>query len=545
MGERLCIKVLGGFDVRWPNGRPLTFATRKARALLAYLALSPYQPRAREQLAGLLWERSAEEQARASLRQTLTALRKSLSDDSAHVIVADADSVQLDADGVWVDALEMESLAAESSPENLQRVADLYEGELLQGFSLREEAFEEWLGSERRRVREIARDALTELLEHYETSGEARAGRRIAEQLLTLDPLQESAHRALMRLHAAEGRHGAALKQYGECVRIMSHELGVDPEAATTALYREILQHRSGEDATQALSTQRGESESSAESHEQHIHFCTTSDGVRIGYATSGEGLPLVKTANWLSHLEYDWESPVWRPWLEALSEHHTLVRYDERGCGLSDWNVTDFTLDAWVSDLEAVVEAAGLDRFPLVGISQGGPVAITYAVRHPEKVSHLVLYGTYARGMQKRGLSERELEESEALGKLIELGWGQDNPAFRQVFATLFCPEGTQEQHRWFNDLQRVSTSPHNAASIFRGFGDIDVTDITPRVEAPTLVLHATGDARIPFDEGRSVSALIPDSRFVSLESSNHILLDREPAWSIFLSEVDKFLQS
>ena len=275
----------------------------------------------------------------------------------------------------------------------------------------------------------------------------------------------------------------------------------------------------------------------------QEIRFCTAADGTRIAYATSGAGPPLVKVANWLSHLEFDWRSPVWRHWLTQLSRDHTLVRYDERGCGLSDRNVDQFSVDAWVSDLEAVVDALDLERFPLLGISQGGPVAMTYAARHPERVSHLILYGSYALGRQLRAKTQDELDENEALITLIRLWWGKDDPTFRQFFARAFIPGGTPEHHRWFNDLCRVSASPEDAAGFRRAFGLIDVTALLPQVAVPTLVLHAIDDARVPIDQGRLLASSIPHARFVPLEGENHILLEGEPAWPRFLAEVRSFL--
>jgi pimeloyl-ACP methyl ester carboxylesterase/tRNA A-37 threonylcarbamoyl transferase component Bud32 len=276
---------------------------------------------------------------------------------------------------------------------------------------------------------------------------------------------------------------------------------------------------------------------------DQRIRFCTASDGTRIAYATSGRGQPLVKAANWLSHLEHDGKSPVWRHWIRELSRDHTLVRYDERGCGLSDWTVDEFSLEAWVRDLEAVVDDLELDRFPLLGISQGGPIAIAYALRHPERVSRLILYGSYARGQAHRDLSDREREERELLLELIRLGWGKDHDAFRQVFTRLFIPEGTPEQIQWFNELQRVSATPENAARMCDAFHMLDVRDMVPRLDLPTLVLHATGDLRIPFNEGRLLASTIPGAAFVPLESRNHLLLESEPAWPRFLREVRAFL--
>lgn len=277
--------------------------------------------------------------------------------------------------------------------------------------------------------------------------------------------------------------------------------------------------------------------------NEQQIRFCTSADGASIAYATVGGGPPLVKAANWLSHLEFDWQSPVWRHWLRELSRYHTLVRYDERGCGLSGWNVEDFTLDAWVSDLEAVVDSLKLDRFPLFGMSQGGPIAIVYALRHPEKVSHLILYGSYARGRSHRDLSEPEIEEREVSIQLTRVGWGKEHPAFRQVFTSLFIPGGTPEQFHWFNELLRITTSPENAAQTMRGFDEINVCELATKLDVPTLVLHAKNDLRVPFGEGRLLASLIPGARFVPLEGKNHILLADEPAWPRFLKEIQEFL--
>ena len=278
---------------------------------------------------------------------------------------------------------------------------------------------------------------------------------------------------------------------------------------------------------------------------QQQIRFCKTTDGVRIAYATVGTGNPLVKAANWLSHVEYDWRTPVWRPLFERLARNRRLVRYDERGCGLSDWDVDEFSLDAWVRDLEAVVDAAGLKRFPLLGISQGGPIAIAYTVRHPERVSRLVLYGTYPRGYMKRDLTPAQLEERRLLIDLARIGWGRETPAFRQVFTSLFIPGGSPEQLRWFNDLQRESTSPENAARMITAFGLLDVRDIAPQVNVPTLVMHARGDMRIGFEEGRQLASLIPGARFVPLESRNHLVLEDEPAFAHFVSEIEAFLDA
>lgn len=276
---------------------------------------------------------------------------------------------------------------------------------------------------------------------------------------------------------------------------------------------------------------------------EQRIRFCSSSDGVRIAYTTTGTGPPLVKAANWLSHLEFDWHSPIWRHWITELSRYHTFVRYDERGCGLSDWDVDDFSLDAWVHDLETVVDTLGLDRFPLLGLSQGAAVAIQYAVRHPERVSHLILYGPLSCGLLRGRLTPKKLEIAETLIKLMELGWGRDNLTFRQVFTAMFVPEGTSEQMRWFDDLQRASTSPENAVKFEQAFHLLDVTEEARKVNVPTLVLHARHDNLIPFKKGHQLATLIPSAQFIPLDGKNHILLEDEPAWPKFLTALRSFL--
>jgi pimeloyl-ACP methyl ester carboxylesterase/DNA-binding CsgD family transcriptional regulator len=274
---------------------------------------------------------------------------------------------------------------------------------------------------------------------------------------------------------------------------------------------------------------------------QQRIGFCASEDGTRLAYGVHGSGPPLLKAANWLTHLEKDWESPVWRHWLEALGETHTMVRYDERGCGLSDRDVSKLDLDAWVADLRAVVDAAGLERFSLLGISQGASIAIAYAVENPERVDRLVLYGGYARGRRHRGTASAE--ESDLLVQMIKVGWGQALPAYRRVFTTLFIPEGSVEQMEWIDELQRTSSTGEQAAAIRAARDELDVTSVAPAVTVPALVLHSRDDLLVPFDEGRLMASLIPDARFVALDSKNHILLEDEPAWPEFVSSVREFL--
>jgi pimeloyl-ACP methyl ester carboxylesterase len=277
----------------------------------------------------------------------------------------------------------------------------------------------------------------------------------------------------------------------------------------------------------------------------QDVRFCTAADGTRIAVASIGSGPPLVRASHWLSHVEHDLESPVWRPWLRELSRDHSYVRYDQRGSGLSDRSFAGFSLDVWVSDLETVVDALGLDRFPLLAMSQGGAIAIEYIRRHPERVSHLVLFGAYARGALKREPTPLQRLEAETLVNMIRVGWGSDNAAFRQVFTNRFIPGGTPTQHQWWTDLQRLTASAEGAARTLEAFQQVDVVDIAAQLRVPTLVMHSRDDIAVPFDEGRRLAATIPGARFVALESANHVLLEGEPAWHVFLEALRGFLAS
>jgi pimeloyl-ACP methyl ester carboxylesterase/AraC-like DNA-binding protein len=275
---------------------------------------------------------------------------------------------------------------------------------------------------------------------------------------------------------------------------------------------------------------------------EQVIRYCTARDGTRLAFSIVGEGPPLVKAANWLNHIEHDWESPVWRHWLKELTRDHCLVRYDERGNGLSDWDTPEISFEAFVDDLETVVDCAGLDRFDLLGISQGAAVAIAYAVRHPDKVRRLVLCGPYATGWAVRQDPE-ESARREAMITLSATGWGADNPAYRQLFTNLYIPGASARQQQWFNEVQRVSASPENAVKLQRVFSKIDVRELLPAVTTPTIVFHARGDQAIPFAAGEYMAANIPGALFIPLNSDNHILLESDPAWPIFVRSTREFL--
>ncbi|MFT5488714.1 MAG: pimeloyl-ACP methyl ester carboxylesterase/DNA-binding winged helix-turn-helix (wHTH) protein [Paracoccaceae bacterium] len=274
----------------------------------------------------------------------------------------------------------------------------------------------------------------------------------------------------------------------------------------------------------------------------QKIRFCESDDGTQIAYATIGAGVPLVRAGHWLTHLEHDWHSPVWRPLLDEFAKTFQVSRYDQRGNGLSDWSIRNTSLDAFVDDLEAVVDAAKLDRFALYGTSQGAPIAVSYAVRHPERVSHLILHGGYVRGRTLRA-SEAEREQGEAILALMRHGWGKEGSPFIKAFTSMYIPDGTKEQIDSLADLQAQTVSPENAVVLRTAVDNFDVSELLAKVSVPSLVIHARNDGVQPLDEGRKLAAGIKDSEFVLLDSANHAPLKQEAAWDRLFEVIGDFV--
>lgn len=273
----------------------------------------------------------------------------------------------------------------------------------------------------------------------------------------------------------------------------------------------------------------------------QSIGFCRTDDGVNVAFATAGSGPVLLKTANWLNHLEYDWQSPIWSPMFARLASRSRLVRYDGRGNGLSDRDVPDISFAGFERDLDAVIAALGLKRFVLLGLSQGAAAAISYAARHPEQVSGLIVYGGYAQGRNRRA-SDDDVEKAQAVIALMRQGWGQEESAYMRAFSSLYLPNGSREQIRWFAELQRLTTSSELAVRLRNACDDIDIAGLLGDVRVPTLVLHARRDSVVPIEQGRFLAANIPGARFVTVDSENHVPIPGEPSWEALLGEIEAF---
>ncbi len=525
------------------------FPRRRAISLVKLLALSHGRRLHREQVMDALWPEADPEDAANQLHKAAHYARQATGESTCVVLRNQVVWLFPGAD-VEVDALTVQDVAQSLSTvrSGADDRARAEAALLLFGAGpLPDDLFEPWASPHRHRLEAVHRQLLR------------AAGRW--DDLVALDPRDEEAHLGLARALLARGDRAGALHQVDLIEQILQSELGIGLSPEGIDLRIEALDTPVGAPAPPSAPeapTQRAPaapadaprapattSSRHASLATQTLGFCRAADGVGLAFATSGTGPPLVKAANWLTHLDYDWASPVWAHWWRALSARHRLVRYDERGCGLSEWTIPDdsYSLSAWVGDLEAVVDAVGAERFDLLGVSQGGAVAIEYAARHPERVRRLVLYGAFAQGRVARGDPATAQRLHDLQSELALVGWGQDNPSFRQVFTSQFMPGGSKELWDDFNELQRRSTSPENAARLLQVTAYIDVSDVARRVQAPTLVLHARNDQRPPFAQGQLLADLIPGARFVPLEGSNHILLADEPAWPDFLHEVESFL--
>jgi len=525
----LDIQLLGQFTVA-RGGKPLPLPpSKKTRALLAYLAMVG-RPQRREQLCSMFW--NLPDDPRGALRWSLTKIRALVDDEGVRRLHADREVVRFEPRDARIDALALEAGAekAASLPlDVLLRLAPAANGDFLAGLELPDcDAYQAWCAAQREDMRKAGRKVLGALVDRLQ--GRPAEALPHARRLVELDPLDGAARATLVSLLAAAGRRQEAEEQRALGIEHL-RQAGV-PVHALVSARRQI--EAGAPAATTAPAAER--------TAEQQVHFCTTRDGVRLAYATAGSGPPLLKAWHWPTHTEFDWRSPVWRPMWDFLTARHTLLRYDGRASGLSDWDVGDITFESMVEDLAAVVEATGLKRFPLIGMSTGAAISVAYAARHPERVERLILYGGYVHGWNRRS-DLVDVEKRKALVTLVNLGWREKNPAVRQIFTTEYIPMAGPEQMQWFGDLQLVSTSASNTIRLSDVISNIDVSAELARVRAPTLVIHCRGDVVAPFAQGRQLATGIPGARFLSLDSANHFMLGQDPAWPVMAAHIREFL--
>ncbi|WP_245340525.1 alpha/beta fold hydrolase [Mesorhizobium sp. WSM4313] len=499
------LRVLGDFQVT-RDGEPLHLPpSRKTRALLAYLAVTARQHQ-RERLCEIFWD--IPDDPRGALRWSLSKIRQVLGADES-VLAADRNAVALnvETDYTRLAPLVKADLSSRST-EELEAVLASIRGGFLADLSLERcfdyEAWRQAIGSE---VEIVELGILRELVERLEN--EPRRALPFAQRLRRLTPDDAS---IAAEIEALEDKVRSAAAQ----------ATGRAPQSAPLAPPSKPA--ASPQDSGRA------------------VQFCRALDGTRLAHASTGSGPAILRAAHWMSHLTFDWDSPIWRHWMRELSRHNRLVRYDERCNGLSQRHVVDISFETMVSDLECVVEATGLDRFTLLGLSQSCAVSIAYAIRHPERVSGMILYGGYVKGWRARG-DAGEIATREAVATLMHESWGKSNPMFRQAFCSMFIPGATHEHFAWMDDLMLRTVSPDDAWRLQNAFSVIDVSDLLEKVHVPTLVLHARDDNVAPVESGRTMAAGIPGARFIELDSQNHILLEGEPAFEEFIDHVRAFI--
>ncbi len=531
--SHLVIATLGILSVSRSSAALPLPPSRKTRALLAYLVLAT-RPQRREHLIDLFWGDGPDD-PRGALRWSLSKIRDLIDKDRARV-VADRETVAVDTGGVAIDIHAARCVGPDTTVDEIVACLTALRRPLLAGIDLPDNAvFQAWLVAEREAAARLRRTLLQQLVGMMPLSLEDRLP--WCREWCEADPFNAEAAARLQTTLQHMGRLADAriadsdfasrLRDAGLTRPLVmpldpapEHPQPVAPQTTTAADAR-----------TDHIVLQR-----------QSLSFATVGDGVRIAYASVGEGPPLVKVPNWLNHLELDWDAPVWAPLFHDLARDHRFIRYDGRGNGMSDRDVADISFDGFVRDLEAVVDAAGLDRFPLLGISQGSAIAIEYAARHPERVSHLILWGAFASGWRVTGTPDVR-KEREAILTLVRQGWDRSDPAYRKLVTWKFMPGASAVELDWFDDFQRETVGAQNAVRFANVFADIDVRHRLVGVTAPTLVMHGRGDRNIPLAVGSALAAAIPGAEFVTLDTDNHMLLGREPASAAFVAHVRQFL--
>ncbi len=516
MTSKFSLRILGKTELQRRGIEVPLVKSRKTRALLTYLCIME-GPQAREELCELFFDRTSD--PRGALRWSLSRIRNMFGDDGATVIRATRTSVELDLTEIELDldfVIKTSSTLKPSSTNLIRSAAMLVRDPLAHCSLSYSPEFDEWLNSTTQKLLMLRGDIIQKILKDPDILDQTKYTWALlwARQLPNSFPANHAVYTCLN-----------ALDRKSEANQVKQAYLASNAMAASLW------------DAGPEMALCKNEKTP------QIVQYCTAKEGFKIAYAKVGTGPPIVKTANWLNHLELDWDSPIWGETFEALSVENTLIRYDGRGNGMSEWDVDDISFDAFVDDLETVTDSLNLDRFPLLAMSQGCAVAIAFATRHPERVSSLVLVGGYAAGW-RIGMTPEEIEQRDAVMTLTRHGWGTENPAYRRIFSQTFMPSADEKRLDWFDEFQRRTTSPENAVRFQEAFGDIDVRHLLDQVQAPTLVMHASNDQRIKIGHGRALAAGIPNAELVELDSQNHIILGDEPAWLPFINDVTRFLR-
>ncbi|RUV05134.1 alpha/beta fold hydrolase [Mesorhizobium sp. M6A.T.Cr.TU.017.01.1.1] len=529
------LRLLGGFDFAGGAGAAPVFS-RKARAMVAYLALQSGHSQSREKLAALLWGGNSEAQARMNLRQALSAIKKAMDASDGGRFLTDGHSITFNLDNLDFDVARFQALAANSAPEDLEQALLVYRGDLLDGFGLKEEPFEDWLRVERERLRAMAVAALDKLVAHYCTTNDPASCVRSATRLLAMEPLREDAHRALMRAYAAQGRLNLALKQYENCRGALQRELNLQPEPETRHLYEDLRTRRMTPQAASLIAASASSSQTPppspartaerpafrAEPMRPATHY-VKSAGINIAYQVTGDGpVDLIHVPGWVSNLDLAWSSPRLARVFQRLGSFCRLIRMDKRGTGLSDRNVGLPTLEERMEDVRSVLDAVGSKRTVLFGSSEGGPMCMLFAATYPERTAALVLNGAYASGRWSKDYpwakTSEQVEEDLAV---VEREWGE--PADMSNAAPSLMNDSFERE--WFAAYLRNSASPADAIALWRWGTEIDVRDILPAIHVPTLIAQAAGDRWVKAQEGRYLAERIEGARYIEFAGRDHVI--------------------
>lgn len=512
--------LLGGFDFAGVGAAVPAFS-RKARAMMAYLALQSGHAQSREKLAALLWGGNSETQARMNLRQAVSVVGKAMQASGSARFLRDSDNVALHLDGLDFDVARFEALAASSEPDNLEQALVVYRGDLLDGFGLKQEPFEDWLRIERERLRATAVAALDRLVAHYSATKDPASCVRAATRLLAMEPLREDIHRALMHVYAAQGRINLALKQYDNCRDALQRELRLQPEPETRHLH-DTLRARRTTSPRPASASEPPRAEAGGEPLRPSTHYVKSS-GVSIAYQVTGDGpIDLIYVPGWVSNLDLAWASPRLSHVFQRLGSFCRLIRMDKHGTGLSDRNVGLPTMEERMEDMRAVLDAVGSKRTVVFGGSEGGPMCMLFAATYPERTAALVLNGTYARGRWSKDYPwARTAEQVEEDLATIERQWGE--PADMGNAAPSLMNDTFERE--WFAAYLRNSASPADAISLWRWGTEIDVRDILPVIHVPTLIVQTSGDRWVKREEGRYLATHIEGARYVELTGRDHVI--------------------